>query len=481
MYSLMKKIITEKDIQRHVTLLELLLNHPKITVNELANEADTTERTVFSDLQMIRTQLPDGWVIDSDQAGIHLNHQPNLLANDLWEIFLRQSISVQLLKELLVNKQLRIPSFLNNNGMSYETLKRHVKKLNLSLSPYHLQIKLTRHKAEITGKEQTIRLFYHRLLLPFTHNSYFFEDFSVHESHYFRFLKQIDQTDLAVETEEIFGVCWFFINTIRIKANSRMTTYTLSPTDPLFLLYLSDLQALYETEGVYLKNEESVFAFSCFLDSWNYNNNYTTKITNTLSSYPFSTSIQEFVQELADHLSLSSLRHTKLSHNFILMLLKYHESPLLMEQLQSQYHYFVEEYETNYTDLYPYKVRLLEKIKTPALSINDETYFFYLLSLLTQQALLAVKPNQVIVYFLFQGEPSWKAFLQQELNASFGKRVQVKPIEYSQLAEIKFNKNDLFVSNIPIEAPPIEVIYLSTIPTKNELDRLYKKTKRSYV
>ena len=32
--------------------------------------------------------------------------------------------------------------------------------------------------------------------------------------------------------------------------------------------------------------------------------------------------------------------------------------------------------------------------------------------------------------------------------------------------EIKFNKNDLFVSNIPIEAPPIEVIYLSTIPTK---------------
>ncbi|KAB6907500.1 DeoR family transcriptional regulator, partial [Bifidobacterium longum] len=35
MYSLMKKIITEKDIQRQVTLLELLLNHPKITVNEL--------------------------------------------------------------------------------------------------------------------------------------------------------------------------------------------------------------------------------------------------------------------------------------------------------------------------------------------------------------------------------------------------------------------------------------------------------------
>lgn len=481
MYSLMKKIITEKDIQRQVTLLELLLNHPKITVNELANEADTTERTVFSDLQMIRNQLPQGWTIDSDQAGIHLNHQPNLLANDLWETFLRQSIGVQLLKELLVNKQVRIPSFLNNNGLSYETLKRHLKKLNLSISSYHLQIKLTRHTAEIIGHEQTIRLFYHRLLLPFTHTSYFFEDFSIHESHYFHFLKQLAQTDLAIETEEIFGVCWFFINTIRIKENSRMATYSLSPTDPLFLFYLSDLQSLYETEGVYLKNEEAVFAFSCFLDSWNYNNNYTTKITDTLASYPFSTSIQYFVQELSDQLALPSLRHTKLTHNLILMLLKYHESPLLMEQIQSQYHDFVEEYETNYTDLHPYKVRLLEKIKTSSLPIHDETHFFYRLSLLIQQALLAVKPNQLIVYFLFQGEPSWKAFLQQELNASFGKRVQVKPIEYSQLAGIKFNKNDLLVSNIPIEASPVEVIYLSTIPTKNELDRLYQKTKRSYL
>ena len=36
MYSLMKKIITEKDIKRQVSLVELLLNHSQITVNELA-------------------------------------------------------------------------------------------------------------------------------------------------------------------------------------------------------------------------------------------------------------------------------------------------------------------------------------------------------------------------------------------------------------------------------------------------------------
>lgn len=94
MYSLMKKIITEKDIRRHVSLVEQLLNHTKITVNELAEIIGTTERTIFSDLQSIRSHLPEGWDIFSDQAGISLQNQQNLLTNDLWEIFSNnQSVS----------------------------------------------------------------------------------------------------------------------------------------------------------------------------------------------------------------------------------------------------------------------------------------------------------------------------------------------------------------------------------------------------
>ncbi len=89
-----EKIITEKDIRRHVSLVEQLLNHTKITVNELAEIIGTTERTIYSDLQSIRSQLPEGWDIISDQAGISLQNQQNLLANDLWEIFSNnQSVS----------------------------------------------------------------------------------------------------------------------------------------------------------------------------------------------------------------------------------------------------------------------------------------------------------------------------------------------------------------------------------------------------
>ncbi len=58
MYSLMKKIITEKDIRRHVSLVEQLLNHTKITVNELAEIIGTTERTIFLTFNLFALSCP---------------------------------------------------------------------------------------------------------------------------------------------------------------------------------------------------------------------------------------------------------------------------------------------------------------------------------------------------------------------------------------------------------------------------------------
>lgn len=480
MYSLMQKIITEKDLRRQISLVELLLNHPKITVNELAESTHSTDRTIFSDLQVIRGQLPNGWEIASDQSGIRLLNEQNLLANDLWELFLKQSISVQLIKELLFTKELSIPDFLSTNGLSYETLKRHTNKVNRQLAHYELKIQLTKYTGTLNGSENSIRLFYHRLLMPFTHNNYFFEDYSIHESHYFRFLKRLNQINFAVETEEIFGICWFFINTIRAKADCRIDHPFFDTSDPLYILYASELKKLYQLEGVYLKHEELAFAFFCFLESWNYNNHYQKEISDIIQNYPFSSDIKEFATLLAHLLDLEDLKKTKLVDNLILLLLKYHESPVLMEQVTLQYRYYLEEYEHQYTQLYPFKQELLAKLKK-YLPIQNDDYFLHVLSLLIQQAILAVNPSKLKVYFFFQGEPSWKAFLQQELNDYLGKRVQLVPVELSQLSDITFQKHDLFVSNTPLDQVPIPIIYISTIPTKNELDQLTELTIRSYL
>jgi len=116
---MLKKIITEKDIRRQILLLEQLLNHSQLTSKELAEKIDTTERTIFSDLQLIRSYLPEHWVLASDKSGIRLSSQKNSLTNDIWESFLPHSVSLQLIKKLFFTKELSIPRFLDETGVSY--------------------------------------------------------------------------------------------------------------------------------------------------------------------------------------------------------------------------------------------------------------------------------------------------------------------------------------------------------------------------
>lgn len=285
MDTMMKSIITEKDLLRQILLLEELSNHKTITAKALAASIQTTERTVFTDIQYIREQLPDGWEIEATSNGFSLLKKDSQLTNQLWESFLPLSIGAMLIKQLFFAKGISTQSFLHDSGISFETLKRHVTKINRGIKPYNIRIQLNAKQAKLSGSEISIRVFFHRLLLPFTHNNYFFEDYAIHESHYLIFLQSLKRQELDVLSEEIFGTCWFFINTIRIKANCRVNALAFDPLDPLFLQYQQSLQQVYQKEGVYLNQEECFFSFYCFLESWNYNNQWTSKIAVTLDAY----------------------------------------------------------------------------------------------------------------------------------------------------------------------------------------------------
>jgi hypothetical protein len=475
-YSLVKKIITEKDIQRQVSLLEQLLNHPNITVKELARQIKTTERTVFSDLQLIREQLPNGWQIDSSSQGIQLINKKRQLTNDLWALFLPQSISVQFIKALFFTKELSTANFLQENGLSLETLRRHTNKMNRYLQTYHIKIKLTTKTAQLLGNESAIRIFFHRLLLPFTHNNYFFENYAIHEEHYYHYLKQINQSSLAVETEHIFGTCWFFINTIRMKVNCRIDEFPFEEDDYLYQLYKQPLKGLYKKEGVYLREDESFFAFFCFLESWNYNNSFGDAIA-LAKHYPVLMAVADKLTEQVTKQTQISLQQSSLAENLLLLLLKYSESTWLSEQFQLEYHELLTERKDS--ERYQSDAEILP-ILQPIIQLDDPTYLLNLISLLEQQALFANQPQMMTVYFIFQGEPAWKAFLQQELTDLLGRRVHLTNLEVSQIEQKLFEKQDIIVSNVPLDFVPVKHLYISTIPTKNELRQLTELTLEHY-
>ncbi|MCU7357457.1 helix-turn-helix domain-containing protein [Enterococcus dispar] len=480
MYTLLKRIITEKDLHRQIRLLEQLLHQPQITAKELAYQIQTTERTVFSDLQIIKEQLPNNWQIKTDSSGIALLRKKDALTNDLWDAFLPHSFSVQLMKALLFQLNLAIKPFLRTTGVSFETLKRHTKKINTQLQDYHLQIKLTATNAKIVGLESNIRIFYHRLLVPFTHNNYFFSDYAVHEVHYFQFLKQIQKAQIQAETEEIFGVCWFFINTIRNKTRCLLPEFSFKE-DALFQLYAPYLKALYQKEGVYLQGNELFFAFFCFLESWNYNNQFGLHLQQVLThNYrDLTVRTQQFVLQWSQDFQLPALADTHLAENLMLLLLKYNESPDLADKFEADYQQSPPQKAT-FATLQEDNLRLLQQDFAETKE-NKPVYLLHLIMLLQQQAFFSLEQKTRTVYFLFQSEPAWKAFLEQELKDYLGKRIALKTIEVTDLPHLKANHKDLIVSNFPLDQSDLPIFYISTFPTKNELRQLAELTFETYL
>ncbi|MBZ3640060.1 helix-turn-helix domain-containing protein [Enterococcus casseliflavus] len=480
MDGMMKKIITEKDLLRQILLLEQLANHKMITAKQLAKLIDTTERTVFSDLTYIRQQLPDGWQIEAASSGFALTHDGPLLMSQLWETFFPQSIGVSLMKALLFSSELRTQDILSQTGTSYETLRRHVTKLNKSLTDFSLRIRITNRMIRFEGSEINIRVFFHRLLLPYTHNNYFFEEYTIHESHYYHFLDRLAKAKLQIEVEQIYGTCWFFINTIRIKANCRIDSFEFQGDDPLYSLFQQPLSQLYQKEGVYLERSEHFFSFYCFLESWNYNNDWSATIQAILESYKtIYQKTTHFVGKLDRLLQLSLASDTQLIENLLLLLIKSQESAKLSELFGLEFH---EIQRLNQPYSLSIEATIHDFLEEQTASQSEMSFpLWSTTTLLIQQAILQINPIRAKGYFVFQGEPAWKAYLLQELNDFLGARILLSAIEPGQLEALAKIEVDFILSNFPLEEVSVPVFYLSMVPTKNELNQVTELIQTYYL
>ncbi len=480
MDGMMKKIITEKDLLRQILLLEQLANHKMITAKQLAKLIDTTERTVFSDLTYIRQQLPDGWQIEAASSGFALTHDGPLLMSQLWETFFPQSIGVSLMKALLFSSELRTQDILSQTGTSYETLRRHVTKLNKSLTDFSLRIRITNRMIRFEGSEINIRVFFHRLLLPYTHNNYFFEEYTIHESHYYHFLDRLAKAKLQIEVEQIYGTCWFFINTIRMKANCRIDSFEFQGDDPLYSLFQQPLSQLYQKEGVYLERSEHFFCFYCFLESWNYNNDWSATIQAILESYKtIYQKTTHFVGKLDRLLQLSLASDTQLIENLLLLLIKSQESAKLSELFGLEFH---EIQRLNQPYSLSIEATIHDFLEEQTASQSEMSFpLWSTTTLLIQQAILQINPIRAKGYFVFQGEPAWKAYLLQELNDFLGARILLSAIEPGQLEALAKIEVDFILSNFPLEEVSVPVFYLSMVPTKNELNQVTELIQTYYL
>jgi hypothetical protein len=59
--------------------------------------------------------------------------------------------------------------------------------------------------------------------------------------------------------------------------------------------------------------------------------------------------------------------------------------------------------------------------------------------------------------------------------------VHLTNLEVSQIEQKLFEKQDIIVSNVPLDFVPVKHLYISTIPTKNELRQLTELTLEHYL
>ncbi|WP_461197659.1 helix-turn-helix domain-containing protein [Enterococcus sp. N249-2] len=480
MDEMMKKCITEKDLLRQILLLETLANHQQITAKELAALLHTTERTIFSDIISIRQQLPDNWLLAADNNGLSMQASDSLPVSQLWEIFFPQSIGISLLKALLFAKEIGTQAFTQENGISLETLRRHTLKINQTLVDFSIRIRVTASKIYVDGNEINLRLFYHRLLLPYTHNNYFFSEYTIHESHYYDFLAVLGKQAIEIDVEQVFGTCWFFINTIRIKASCRIDDFPFDTSDRFFGLFQQPLLSLYEKEGVYLETSEHFFSFYCFLESWNYNNLWSPLIQEALLSYtPIYAQAKDFVDSIDDALHLALIQQTRLVDNLTLLLIKVQESRKLSVKFQLEYQ---DIRDFNYPQLAAIDTLIQSFIDTHfTKTANLQQSIALTIRLLIQQARLQADPIIAKGLFVFQGEPAWKVYLLHELKDFLGRRIALETVEPGQLDATSSVDADFILSNFPIEAADCPIYYLSMVPTKNELSQVTELIQSYYL
>lgn len=466
MYSLAKQLISEKDVRRKITILEQLVNTGQMTTKDLAERLGVSQRTIFHDLQTLRYELPKDWLLEAQgNSGVSLTtNQPTAL-QEVWEFYMEQSLAMVVLKELLRQRQIAVVNFLMEQGVSYETLKRQVQKLNRELATFQLKIKLTTRNLSWVGEESALRIFYHRLLTPFTHQHFFFEDYQVHESNYRDFLASLQRQKKAAKTEEIFGICWFFINTIRIKAGCPIETLHYEE-DALAQSYRKEIQGLYAKEGILLKGDESFFAYFCFLESWSY-------LIAPDGSALLRSSYGHLFQNAREYLAglpegYALVEDQELLEDLVLFQVKYYESKSLTDQFLGEYEEVLSVCQACFPQLFQAVATSLAAGQLSGIT-EVSNHAVSNLVLLIQTAKARVNAEVRQAFLVFQGEPAWKQFLLQELQDLGGKRVSLQEVSPGELPE-DLGSQHLILSNLPLDSETkATVIYLSMVPTEREL------------
>lgn len=150
--------VLEKYEQRKLALIEILYFYKDwMTIPVLAEKLLCSERTVKQDILSVKHSLPDEY-LQTSYRGICLFLPTHISIETIYRSVLKESVNFNLLENLFHDETKTLEEMADFLYTSPTTLTRTIKKINLALSDYSLQIQT--NPCQLIGPEESIRTFY---------------------------------------------------------------------------------------------------------------------------------------------------------------------------------------------------------------------------------------------------------------------------------------------------------------------------------
>ncbi|MCT3309960.1 helix-turn-helix domain-containing protein [Lactiplantibacillus pentosus] len=156
--------LLDKSEQRQIKIIQLILRHSQtVSIGQIIAELDSNRLTIKKDIGLINAkfgQFSKNLTLVLKDGYLYLERDITTSADEIYAIFLTNSVKYKILIYLLSHKSIDTCSIIETLNISISTYERRAKELNQVLADFHLKI----HNGQLSGSERQIRHFYLQLL-----------------------------------------------------------------------------------------------------------------------------------------------------------------------------------------------------------------------------------------------------------------------------------------------------------------------------
>lgn len=154
----MRQVLEANERRRLEVIEHLYASNRWLTLKEIAQNTASSERILKQDMIMLREQFSKE-VLQTSHRGIRLVLPSNKDIDDVYRLILKNSLAFNFIEQLIYDETKTVTELAEELFVSPSTLIRLIKKINLSLGAYYVQVQTNPCKM-ISESEENIRYFY---------------------------------------------------------------------------------------------------------------------------------------------------------------------------------------------------------------------------------------------------------------------------------------------------------------------------------